>query len=69
MPKTIICPFWKWEQGDIAVCEGCRLTFPDQETRLEYVRRYCGSSDWKRCSVAKGLLEFYDKDDEGGRSI
>lgn len=65
MPKTICCPFWKWDAGKSMSCEFCRMTFPDGETKQDYARRYCASlEDWEKCSFAGTLLEFYERDEE-----
>ncbi len=62
MPKTYICPFWKWDRERITSCEGCRMRFPDDAAKREYAGRYCASTEgWKKCSVAESLLKFYDR--------
>lgn len=48
-------------------CECCRMTFPDDEAKRDYVERYCASLDgWEQCSIARNLLKFYERTDENG---
>lgn len=45
-------------------CEGCRMTFLDDDTKREYTDRYCASLDgWESCSIAGSLLQFYERTD------
>ena len=61
VPKTIICPFWKWEGEGSSICEGCKLTFPDRSTRQEYIDRFCGSMEYRQCTIAAALMRYYDE--------
>lgn len=46
-------------------CECCRMMFPDNDTKRDYVRRYCASLEgWRKCSIARSLLEFYERTDK-----
>lgn len=64
MPKTICCPFWKWDAGKSMSCEGCRMDFPDDDTKRDYTERYCASLEgWENCSIAGALLKFYERTD------
>lgn len=48
-------------------CECCRMIFPDDDTKRDYVQRYCASLEgWETCSIARSLLEFYERMDEHG---
>ena len=62
MPKTYVCPFWKWEKGCAVSCESCRMNFPDDGAKREYIERYCASLEgWRRCSIAANLVDFYER--------
>lgn len=67
MPKTHTCPFWKWEKGKAMSCEGCRMAFPDDDAKREYIERYCASlTGWEECSIAGNLLQFYERMEQDG---
>ena len=62
MPKTYICPFWKWGDNRCLHCEGGRVSFPDLKAKRDYVERYCASQGgWKACSIAGSLQDFYER--------
>lgn len=45
-------------------CEGCRMDFPDDDTKRDYTERYCASLEgWENCSIAGALLKFYERTD------
>lgn len=65
MPRTYVCPFFMWERGKALRCERCRMDFPDDDAKREYILRYCASLEgWKNCSIAKALLTFYERTDK-----
>lgn len=67
MPKTYTCPFWKWEKEKAMSCEGCRMAFPDDGAKREYIERYCASlTGWEECSIAGNLLQFYERMEQDG---
>ena len=60
--KTWSCPFFTWESERAVHCEGGRLRFKDFTSEAAFTRRYCeGITGWQSCSVAKALLEYYDR--------
>ena len=45
-------------------CEGGKVDFKNAEHRLLFINSYCSSVlGWKSCSVAQGLLKFYEKEE------
>lgn len=64
MPKTIYCPFWGWNDSQNIHCEGGKLTFHDRQARRDYANRFCGDEQWKKCTLARMLEEYYERDDE-----
>ncbi len=63
-PRTYTCPFWKWDKGRAVSCESCRVNFPDDDAKQEYVEGYCASlNGWRDCSIAANLLTYYERTD------
>lgn len=59
------CPFYTWDEKQKIHCEGGCMKFPDQATLRRYADRYCASTTgWRDCTVAAGLLEYYDRKGE-----
>jgi len=56
-----ICPFYIQREKLSIRCEGGCLQFHDGEATSEYVFRYCGAEQWRKCSVAGVLLRYYDR--------
>ena len=60
-----VCPFYKWSDKARVFCEGgTAVTFANVETIKTYMVRYCAGHDWKRCTIARALLEQYEKEDD-----
>ena len=64
------CPFFTGDQqardGSTfwVRCEGgsC-VRLPTRADAAAYVREYCASYDWQRCSIAAALVERYKKEE------
>lgn len=58
------CPFYARDYKDHLNCEGAQLRM---RKRLldRYVRQYC-AGEWERCSVARRLVESYEKEGQKG---
>ena len=61
--KFWACPFFKWDGKQEISCEGGRVNFPLPDTANAYMNEYC-AGDWKKCSVAAALLEYYETEEE-----
>ncbi len=60
--RTWTCPFFTWDDMRSVHCEGGRLKFKDCTAANAFTGRYCaGGTGWKSCTVAKALLEYYDR--------
>lgn len=59
--RTWVCPFYKWDERLCVHCEGGKIRFPDRISLNEFVRLYCGTANWKTCSVAENLLRYYER--------
>ena len=45
-------------------CEHGKLTFYEKETMIDFMRKYCGHEyGWKHCSLARSLMQHYEKED------
>ena len=65
MARKIECPFiitdFADKKGTLKLsCECGKLTFPDKESFDSYIQTYC-SDEWKHCTIAGNLLEYYDR--------
>lgn len=59
------CPFYKWDERLKIHCEGNRIAFHDQKGIQDYANQHCASpSGWKNCSIAKSLLEYYERKEQ-----
>ena len=64
------CPFFTGDQQSRdgstfwVGCEGgsC-VRLPARAEAAAYVREYCASYDWQRCSIAAALVERYQKEE------
>lgn len=60
------CPFFHWDKRQEVHCEGGCVKFQKARTHLGYVERFCGkTSGWESCTLAKALLEQYEREEEG----
>lgn len=56
------CPFFTWDEKLKVHCEGGLVKFPDRKTLTGYADRHCSSENgWKNCSVARAMLEYYER--------
>lgn len=60
------CPFFTFDERSCVHCEqGSRVKFKDIKTIRDYERKYCASMNYEGCSIARALMEEYErKDDE-----
>ena len=60
------CPFYSYDERNCVHCEqGNRVKFKDIRTIRGYERKYCASMNYEKCSIARALLDEYErKDDE-----
>lgn len=64
MPKTMVCPFFKFTDKLLLYCEGGRLEFQTAEQKTDYINQYCASLDgYKFCTLAASLEKMYEKKD------
>lgn len=63
--RRFTCPFFLREMGAVLSCEGCTVRAPERKSMVDFEDRYCASDavSWKRCPIARMLLEFYDRED------
>ncbi|MEA4920642.1 MAG: hypothetical protein VB078_06970 [Clostridiaceae bacterium] len=61
--KYWLCPFFKWDGKAEISCEGGRVKLPDGVTANEYMNTFC-AGDWRRCTIAAALLQYYDTEDK-----
>ena len=59
--KIFVCPFYTSNAKGVVRCEGGNISFPDRELSREYFDSFCASYEWGRCSIAKALVNFYEK--------
>lgn len=56
------CPFFKWDEKLLVVCEGGRVIFPDEKAARDYFDRYCAHlPGWEGCCIAAVLSGFYER--------
>lgn len=56
------CPYWHKDKGERVTCEAGSVCFPDRAARMDYIRRFCASSDgWKNCQMAKMMDDYYER--------
>lgn len=61
--RVFACPFFtSAKKPDRVNCEGGRVKMPEAEATAGYSSQYC-EGDWKRCSIAQQLMEFYERKD------
>lgn len=59
------CPYFKWDKPKEVGCEGKTvLRFPDALTCNKHLKAYC-AGQWKQCTYAKALNEFYERKYDG----
>jgi len=59
------CPYYTGDAKRAVMCEGGRIELPDRKTAEEFFHTYCGDvSGWKRCSVARAISRFYEREEE-----
>ena len=59
------CPYFKWDDKLLVVCEGGRVAFPDKETARRFFDQYCAHMPgWRSCSIAAALAGFYERGGE-----
>ena len=58
-----ICPFFRQDRGRGRIsCEGAQLTFPDKESRREFVYRLCAHPEgYKNCPLQIALEHYYER--------
>lgn len=62
--RAFICPYFQYDIKLGVKCEGGKINFKDRDHALGYENKYCGSYDWKHCSVAQALNIYYEEQDE-----
>jgi len=63
--KYWACPFFKWDGKQEISCEAGRVRLPDADSANAYMNAFCAdSSNWKRCSLAAALMDYYEKAEE-----
>ena len=69
--RIFLCPFFTSQNSpDRVVCEAGRTTFystaESAGTKVidKYADTYC-CADWQRCTLARALIEFYEREDCG----
>lgn len=55
----LLCPFAKYENGRRLGCESCTIAFTDVTEKNEYIKRFCCTYEYEKCSHAQRLLEKY----------
>lgn len=61
------CPFFRWDERLRVHCEGGKMSLTDPRTFESYACRYCCDVDgWDRCSLAKALVEQYERREREG---
>ncbi len=61
MPKTVICPYFKYEADGKVVCAGGKLELlQKKEVRDDYINTYCASFGYRHCSIARVLERYYE---------
>lgn len=59
---TWTCPFFVWDERQKIHCEAGVIMPPDKKTMSHYARMYCANlPGWERCSLARCLVEHYDR--------
>lgn len=64
--RAYTCPYFREEtaSGNI-ICEVGEIRFPDKIARRGYVYCLCAANpEWKNCSIAKMLTEFYEREEQ-----
>lgn len=66
-----ICPYFSRVYKDSVHCEfGQRLKFPDHKLAESFFEAYCCSHEYKQCSIANMLEEYYEQqENKNGASI
>ena len=63
--RYVECPFYNRNGQHYVKCEGgTLLIFPDKETELEHLERFCCCDNWKACSVAIFLEKYFERHKE-----
>ena len=59
------CPFYDKTLNTGIVCEGGKLSFPDERAIRDHCRAFCANvCGWRRCSVAITLQKYYERKEE-----
>lgn len=56
------CPFYARDYKDYLNCEGAQLRLK-RRSLDRYTQEYC-AGEWRRCSIARRLLQSYEREDE-----
>lgn len=52
MARIIICPYYLEEEYPSIYCEMAKITFPNMDSREEYVKERCASFGYHDCPFA-----------------
>lgn len=64
MPKTMICPFYMYDDRLTLRCEAGRLDFHTVQQKADYINKYCSALDgYKFCTLAASLEKMYEAKD------
>ena len=67
--KCWICPYFIWDEKQTIGCEGKTvIRFPDVNAVKDYINKYCANSDWKNCSIASMMNEYYERVEKNERT-
>lgn len=67
MPLTYKCPFYMWDRRKEIRCECCKVDFHDGTGKQKYADRYCTDlNGWRDCTIAKSLLDYYERTEDDG---
>lgn len=61
MGYYIICPFCKYEQKLDIGCEDRRIRFNNNNSKSDYIKKYCGSREYLKCTLAAEISRKYNK--------
>lgn len=66
--KFYVCPYYVDDKVMHVSCEGKTfLRFPTMDSCRKYLEKYC-AGDWKSCSYAQSMNEFYEGEDNGNNN-
>ena len=58
--RDFICPYYFTNSKGKIRCEGGLLCFTKKCVTDEYIKEFCGSYDYKKCSMAAALDKYYE---------